>query len=64
MSLQGDIPLDATHSTTVMFLGLIYIKYIDGQSWWFDSTFKQWIKTVSYVDANPLNVHLPTIYSK
>ena len=48
------IPDGATHSTTVMFLGLVYIKYIDGQSWWFDSNFKQWIKTNSYVEAELL----------
>ena len=47
-------PSGATHYLHMMFLGLIYLKYVDNYSWWFDESIKQWIKTVSYTESKPL----------
>ena len=52
--IRANAPSDATHYTTIMFLGLIYIKYIDNFSWWFDESLKRWIKTKAYTESQPL----------
>ena len=52
--IRANAPSGATHYLTIMFLGLIYLKYIDGYSWWFDESIKKWIKTVSYTESKPL----------
>ena len=44
----------ATHYLNVICLGLIYIKYIDSGSCWFDKSINKWIKTSSYTEAKPL----------
>ena len=52
--IRKNAPSGATHYLRIMFLGLIYLKYIDNYSWWFDESIKQWIKTASYTEAKPL----------
>lgn len=52
--IRENAPKGATHFIIIMFLGVVYIKYIDNYSWWFDNQFKQWIKTSSYTEAKPL----------
>ena len=53
--IRRNAPDGATHYLTIMFLGLVYIKYIDDYSWWFDESIKQWIKTKAYTESKPLN---------
>ena len=52
--IRKKAPAGATHYTILMFLGCVYIKYIDNYSWWFDESIKKWIKTKSYTEAKPL----------
>ena len=34
--VKANAPKGATHYLIIMFLGLVYLKYIDGESYWFD----------------------------
>ena len=53
--IRKNAPSGASHFTIIMFLGVIYIKYIDDYSWWFDNSINKWIKTKAYTEAKPLN---------
>lgn len=53
--IRKNAPDGATHYIEIMFLGLVYIKYIDGYSHWFDESIKKWIPTKAYTEAKPLN---------
>lgn len=54
LKVKSLAPNGATHYLILMFLGLVYLKYINGYSYWFDESIKKWIPTKAYTDGTPL----------
>lgn len=52
--IKDGAPRTATHVYTVMFLGLIYIKYISNHPYYFHEQTNLWCKCNSYFEAKPL----------
>ena len=50
---MNSIPSEATHQYKIMFLGLVYIKYVDGFPYYFDESKSDWVKCNSYFEADP-----------
>jgi len=48
------IPSGATHKYRIMFLGLVYIKYVDGFPYYFDESKQIWSKCNCYFQADPI----------
>lgn len=53
--IKKNAPDGATHYTSIMFFGVIYLKHVSGQSWWWHEKTVKWDKTnADYVDGLPL----------
>lgn len=53
--IRSKAPKGATHYMIIMFLGLVYIKYVNGFPYYLDNCDKVWTMCNSYFEANPLN---------
>lgn len=52
--IKANAPEGATHYDTVMFLGLIYIKYISEHPYHYEFVSRSWKRCNSYFKAKPL----------
>ena len=52
--IKAAAPKDATHYTIIMFLGLVYLKYVDNEYYWFDESIKSWVKTKAFTEGTKL----------
>ena len=52
--IRRNAPKVATHYMIIMFLGLVYIKYVNGFPYYLDNYDKVWTKCNSYFEAKPL----------
>lgn len=52
--IKDNAPQGATHYDTVMFLGLIYIKYISDHPYYYEFWRSSWTRCNSHFKAKPL----------
>ena len=54
VDIKKNAPIGATHYLTIMFLGLVYIKYINDHPYYLDNWDKVWTRCNSNFEAKPL----------
>ena len=52
--IRKNAPKTASHYYVVMFLGLIYIKYINNHPYYMNESTGNWDKCNNYFEAKPL----------
>lgn len=52
--IRKNVPSGATHYYVIMFLGIIYIKYIENHPYYLHNTVNTWTKCNSYFEEKPL----------
>lgn len=52
--IRKNAPDRATHYYTIMFLGFVYIKYIQNHPYYYHEQTRLWTKCNSYFEAKPL----------
>lgn len=52
--IKANAPKGATHYDIVMFLGLIYVKYISDHPYYYEFLSRSWTRCNSCFEAKPL----------